>query len=89
MNGWIAVIEPSALDQESGQHIVPAEALHWLQEETARFREFVKTIAPALGLAGKRNILQGQTLLDGGIPTPGILRYFDDDLWKEFQHKFL
>ena len=57
------------------------EAIAWIKQEAARFREFIVdgfAASPAMA-----------TLPDGGEPAKGVLNHLPEEQWTEFEAEFL
>jgi len=78
--GWICYVVPTNRDAQalpSGQR-----AIHWLENEMTRFRDFLSAHAlPDLAL--------GTTHLDGGMPAADCLGELDAPVWTAFEREFL
>jgi glycine cleavage system H protein len=86
--GWLALIEPSNLSGELKRLSIAEEAALWLRKEVGRFRNFIQEQMALVASAG-HPIPAGVTLLDGGLPTTGVLEKTDQPIWDAFQREFL
>ncbi len=82
--GWLVALRPSNLAANLRQLRVGEGALTWLKGELARLQEFLH-----ITLTLKRDALVGVTAADGGLAADGLLERMDDEIWAEFQSKFL
>ncbi len=82
-DGWLLQITPSELASGLSALRIAENAVTWIREEAARFRDFVaaRTMTPAY--AG------GETMLDGGVPVAGSLEHLDPAALEEFEQSFL
>jgi glycine cleavage system H lipoate-binding protein len=81
-DGWLFMIEPEQLASNLSILSIAENAVAWLKNETARFRDFVASHAAQPALAG-------ETMLDGGMPVHGSLEFLDDEGLKKFEQEFL
>ena len=79
--GWLLRLRPHRLGAELRRLRLGAEARSWLQEETARFADFLSRSLPAEPA--------GVTLQDGGLPVTGVLEQLDTSAWERFESEFL
>ena len=82
--GWMVALRPTNLSANLAQLAVGTSAMSWLTAELARLREFL-----AATLAREQDALVGATAADGGLVADGLLEHLDNDVWAEFQAKFL
>lgn len=82
--GWLVALRPTNLAANLRQLRVGEGALTWLKGELARLQEFLHVI-----LTLKRDALVGVTAADGGLLADGLLEHVDDEIWAEFQSKFM
>lgn len=82
--GWLVALRPSNLTANLRQLRVGEGALTWLKGELARLQEFLHVT-----LTLNRDALVGVTAADGGLASDGLLEHVDDEIWAEFQSKFL
>jgi glycine cleavage system H lipoate-binding protein len=82
--GWLVAVRPTNLAANLSRLTVGENALAWLKAEVARLHEFLHVT-----LALKRDALVGVTAADGGLVADGLLEHVDDEIWTEFQSKFL
>lgn len=78
-DGWAYTIKPKNLD-ELKSLLIGSEPRQWMANEFRRLRDF---------LAGVGGELAPATLQDGGPPVVGIMRQFDESVWKSFEQEFL
>jgi glycine cleavage system H protein len=81
MAGWVATIQPEQFSTEVGRLNIAEGAAAWLRDEVSRFRDFINAHTPQLAT--------GVTLLDGGIPTQGVLQGAEETVWTSFEREFL
>ena len=80
--GWVCSMEQSRPDASSSSLHVGTKAAVWLENEVARFQEFLTfRFTPDFAL--------GVTSQDGGFPLPGVLAHFEPDVWAAFEREFL
>ena len=86
-DGWVAIVEPSNLDEIRS---LPkgTDAAQWLREEIKRFRNFITEQVGRSGLAGVPSPA-GVTLMDGGIPVEGAMEHSSSEVWQRFEKDFL
>jgi len=78
---WTVCVEPARLGAELKNLRIGDEAMAWVKQEAARFREFlVDGFAATPALA---------TLPDGGEPAKGVLNLLPEEHWAEFEEAFL
>jgi len=82
--GWVVLLEPKNIAAEIKLLSVAEEAVRWLHQEGLRFRDFITARASQITPASA-----GATLLDGGVPVNGALRYTDEQTWQLFEREFL
>lgn len=82
--GWLVALRPSDLTANLCQLRVGEGALRWLKGELARLQEFLHVT-----LTLKQDGLVGVTAADGGLVADGLLEHVDDEIWTEFQSRFL
>ncbi|MGO9481397.1 MAG: glycine cleavage system protein H [Candidatus Kryptoniota bacterium] len=86
-DGWVAIIEPSNLDEIKSLS-KGTDAAQWLKEEIKRFRNFITTqSAPAASMSTPS--LAGVTLMDGGTPVEGVMEHSSRETWQNFENNFL
>jgi len=80
-SGWICCVNPSRADDASSLRFGEQAAL-WLENEIARFREFIfAQVTPDMAL--------GLTSPDGGLPALGCLGELGPAAWSAFEANFL
>ncbi|MFZ1080944.1 MAG: hypothetical protein WAO19_03365 [Candidatus Kryptoniota bacterium] len=86
-DGWVAIIEPSDLDEIK---FLPkgTDAAQWLKEEIKRFRNFITAQATSVASFGVPSPA-GVTLMDGGIPVEGVMEHSSKEIWQRFENNFL
>lgn len=82
--GWLLALRPTNLAANLPRLTVGESALAWLRAEVARLQDFLQVT-----LALKQDALVGATAADGGLIADGLLEHVDDEIWIEFQSKFL
>jgi glycine cleavage system H protein len=78
--GWVCSLELS----QPALQVMPfgRKAALWLEQEVARFQEFLSAhLTPEFAL--------GATSQDGGLPVSGALAQFDAETWAAFERQFL
>ena len=78
--GWLLKIRCAAGELESGAAKRGRDAVDWLTEQSMRAREFLLARGSASELA---------VAMDGGSLSPGVLKTFDAEVWKDFQREFV
>ena len=80
--GWLFMVAPEQLASSLTVLTIAENAVTWIRNEAARFREFlhVKAMEPAFA---------GETMLDGGVPVAGSLEYLDTESLSAFEQEFL
>ncbi len=78
---WVVCIEPIRLGAELKRLLIGEEAVDWIKQEAARFREFLVDGFAAAPVP--------VTLPDGGIPVEGVLNLLPEGQWAEFEDEFL
>jgi len=86
-DGWVAIMEPSNLDEIRS---LPkgTDAAQWLREEIKKFRNFITQQVGRSGFAGVPSPA-GVTLMDGGIPVEGAMEHSSTETWQKFEDNFL
>jgi glycine cleavage system H protein len=79
-NGWLFRLLPVSAQGVFDAFVGGEKAREWLKQQADRLKEFVLAHAPRGGFA---------TMQDGGIPLDGVLKRFDENVWKEFEERFL
>lgn len=81
---WIHTIKPSAWKAETSNYYLAEESTIWMLQELARFKDFLAT-------AVSKYISQpsGIVLQDGGELLDQPLAQFPEEIWQEFEKKFL
>jgi glycine cleavage system H lipoate-binding protein len=82
--GWLVALRPTNLAANLARLSVGDSAMGWLKAELTRLQEFL-----VVSLTIRQDALVGATAADGGIMADGILEHMDDEIWAEFQGKFL
>jgi glycine cleavage system H protein len=81
-SGWICQLTPTRMEDAAPRMRFGEEAVMWLENEFARFREFILgQISPDLAL--------GVTSQDGGLPAVGSLGELGPTSWRAFEANFL
>ena len=78
---WVICVEPVRLGAELKRLLIGEEAVDWVRQEVARFREFVVDGFAAAPVP--------VTLPDGGVPAEGVLNLLPEGQWAEFEDEFL
>lgn len=78
--GWLFNIVPFDSAVPLGGFMQGANAVEWLKKQNASVREFLSSHLPRLEFV---------TMQDGGLPVDGVLKGFNQDVWDEFQHRFV
>jgi len=81
-NDWGVELTPSNFANESKDLKSGKELTHWLNEEFARFKEF-------LNHSMLKTDLAGVTMYDGGNIAEGAVNFVDDESKKNFEKEFL
>lgn len=81
--GWMYRIKPSDWRAETGSYYLAGEASEWIINELARFRDFLAASIP--GHLGDSRI----AFQDGGELVDHTLSNLPEEVWKEFQQKFM
>jgi len=84
-DGWVAIVEPSNLDEIRS---LPkgTDAAQWLRGEIKRFRHFItEQTSNSLGAPSPA----GVTLMDGGVPVEGAMERSSKEVWQKFEDGFL
>jgi glycine cleavage system H protein len=80
--GWICALSPTRVEAAAPRVRIGEQAVMWLENEFARFHDFIfAQAAPDLAL--------GLTSQDGGIPSVGCLTELDAEAWTAFEADFL
>jgi glycine cleavage system H lipoate-binding protein len=78
---WFFTVQPAQLAAEIRGLKIAEEAVAWLREEAARFRDFlVESFRASPAFA---------TLPDGGVPADGVLGVLPEEAWTAFEDDFL
>ncbi|MFZ0960552.1 MAG: glycine cleavage system protein H [Terriglobia bacterium] len=81
-SGWVCYLNPTRVEQSAASVRFGEQATMWLENEFARFREFIfAQISPDSAL--------GATSQDGGLPAPGCLGELGPAAWNDFEARFL
>jgi glycine cleavage system H protein len=86
-DGWVAIVEPSDLDEIK---FLPkgTDAAQWLKDEIKRFRNFI-TAQAAPAASSDTPSFAGVTLMDGGIPVEDVMEHSSKETWRKFEKNFL
>jgi hypothetical protein len=80
--GWVCCLEPTGAETAAPRLLFAEQAAVWLEDEFARFRQFILAqISPDEAL--------GATSYDGGLPAFGCLAELDEPAWNAFEANFL
>ncbi|NOQ23793.1 MAG: hypothetical protein GQ564_00385 [Bacteroidales bacterium] len=82
--GWILKIKPEKWIAETNTCLVAEDAEEWLKNELTRFKDFVASSMGNLSPEPSMTILQ-----DGGELSDNPLSGMPNEVWKDFQTKFL
>jgi len=82
--GWLANIEPEAWTKESSDFISGSEAVEWENREFLKFKDFMAVTAHKLAPEEEKIVLQ-----EGGEIVDNPLTELPQEVWSEFQKKFL
>lgn len=82
--GWILKIKPEKWIAETNACLVAEDAEEWLKKELTRFKDFVASSMGKLSPEPSMTILQ-----DGGELSDNPLSGMPNEVWKDFQTKFL
>jgi hypothetical protein len=81
-SGWICYLTPTRAEEAAPRARFGEQAAMWLENEFARFSEFIfAQVSPDLAL--------GVTSQDGGLPAVGCLGELGPTAWSAFEAKFL
>ncbi len=80
--GWICYVTPTRTAEGAHGLRFGEKALMWLDNEFARFREFISAQTPP-------ELALGATSQDGGFPAFGCLNGRNPIVWKAFETEFL
>ena len=81
-SGWICYLGPTRVEEAAPSVRFGEQAAMWLENEFARFREFIfAQTLPDLAL--------GVTSQDGGVPAVGCLAELGPTAWSAFEANFL
>jgi glycine cleavage system H protein len=82
--GWIYTIKPTNWKAETNSYYLAEEATFWAKQELLRFKDF-------LSISVQKYIPQpsGVILQDGGELTDAPLAELPQEVWQDFQDKFL
>ncbi len=82
--GWLLEVEPSNWISETNTFILGKQTSEWMQNELARFRDFVAQSLQKYSPAPSMTVLQ-----DGGEIREQALQELPEEAWKDFQKNFL
>lgn len=82
--GWILKIKPEQWIAETNACLVAEDAEEWLKNELTRFKDFVASSMGKLSPEPSMTILQ-----DGGELSDNPLSGMPNEVWRDFQTKFL
>lgn len=82
--GWIYTIKPTNWKAETSSYYLAEEATYWAKQELLRFKDF-------LSMSVQKFMPQpsGVVLQDGGELTDAPMAELPQEVWQEFQDKFL
>lgn len=81
---WIHTIKPTNWKAETGSYFLAEESTIWMLQELVRFKDFL-----ASSVTKYLPEPSGIVLQDGGELLDQPLAQFPDEIWQEFQDKFL
>ncbi len=81
---WIHTIKPSNWKAETSNYYLAEESTIWMLQELTRFKDFL-----ASAVTKYLPDSQGIVLQDGGELLDQPLAQFPEEIWQEFQDKFL
>lgn len=82
--GWIYTIKPTNWKAETNSYYLAEEATYWAKQELLRFKDFLSISVQKYMLAPSGVILQ-----DGGELIDVPLAELPQEVWQDFQDKFL
>jgi glycine cleavage system H protein len=82
--GWMYSIKPSNWKAETNSYYLAEDATNWAQQELLRFKDF-------LSVSVQKYMPQPSTIVlqDGGEIADQALAELPEEVWQEFQDKFL
>ena len=80
-DGWAYTIQPEK-PSELRQMLLGEETRRWIPEEFRRLRDVFAAVP-------SQDNLVPALLQDGGPPVAGALKYMGDEVWNDFDEKFL
>lgn len=82
--GWIYTIKPTNWKAETNSYYLAEEATYWAKQELLRFKDF-------LSISVQKFMPQpsGVVLQDGGELTDAPMAELPQEVWQDFQDKFL
>lgn len=82
--GWIYKIKPTNWIAETNSYYLAEEATNWSKNELERFKDFMAQSVEKYGANPSFTVLQ-----DGGELCDNVLSELPNEIWQDFQHKFL
>ncbi len=82
--GWIYRVKPSRWVAETSSFFLAEEATHWSAKEIERFKDFLAASVERYTEDPSHLVLQ-----DGGELIDHPLSELPDEVWQDFQHRFL
>ena len=82
--GWLMEIKPSSWIKDIQMCYLGGQAREWIMSEKERLKDFLAAATQEYTPSPSMAVLQ-----DGGEPKGGILKELPQDVWDEFQKKFL
>jgi glycine cleavage system H protein len=79
-SGWLFKILPSSNAKPLSLFMKGESAIEWLKTQNELVKEFLVASTPRLEFA---------TMQDGGAPVDGVLKGFNQNVWSEFENRFL
>jgi glycine cleavage system H protein len=82
--GWICSLTPDNWKADTDSCFLAEDATQWALEELDRFKEFL-SVAAVKTVAGSMQVV----MQDGGEIAPHALTLFPQEVWNDFEEKFL
>jgi len=82
--GWMYSIKPSDWKAETNSYYLAEDATNWAKQEVERFKDFLSVSLTKYVTQPSAIILQ-----DGGEIADQALAGLPEEIWDEFQDKFL
>lgn len=78
--GWLFRILPASDAKPMTSFLRGDSAIEWLKKQNELVKEFLVASTPKLEFA---------SMQDGGAPVDGVLKGFNQDVWSEFERRFI